>query len=235
MQRRGTALIGSTVDATDGHVGRIEDLLFDDKTWALRWFVISTGAWRLGRQILVHPAALEKPDSFGRPFSAKQTRKQVEASLGILSDQPVSRQMEQSLGDGYSYTPTLGGGYYDIEAFGLPTEGWLSNYVATAQAGTPDADPHLRSLNEVKGYHVHALDGEIGHLSDFLIDDESWKIEYALIDTRNWWAGKHVLLPAAAITEMDWAGRYLRVDQTCYNIKSSLPWTEPDWTGQIEP
>jgi len=234
MQRRGTAFIGFTIDATDGYVGRIDDVLFDDKTWKVRWFVICTGAWRLGRQILVHPSALEKPDTVRRALSAKQTRAEVEVSLGIQSDPPVSRQMEQNLGDDYSYSPTWGAGYYDMETFSIPVNSWQNNYGTTTHAITPVADPHLRSLNEVKGYHVHALDGEIGHLSDFLIDDETWTIDHALIDTKNWWTGKHVLLPAAAITEIDWAGRYLRVDETCYKIKSCLPWTESDWTARME-
>jgi hypothetical protein len=170
-----------------------------------------------------------------RTFSTKQTRDEAEASLRIQSDPPVSRQREQILGDDYSYSPTWGAGYYDIEAFGLPRAGWLNNYDTSTHTVTPQADPHLRSLNEVKGYHVHALDGEIGHLSDFLLDDDSWKIDSVLIDTKNWWTGKHVLLPAAAITDIDWAGRYIRVDQTCYKIKSTLPWTESNWTASIQP
>jgi hypothetical protein len=234
MQRRGTAFTGFAINATDGYVGRIDDILFDDKTWTLRWFVITTGAWRLGRQILVHPSALEKPETSGRAFSAKQTREEVEASLGIQSDQPVSRQMEQNFGDGYSYSAAWGADYYDIEAFGSPRGRWSNAYGTATPAVTPAGDPHLRSLNEVKGYHIHALDGEIGHLSDFLINDESWMLEYVLIDTKNWLRGKHVLLPAAAITEIDWGGRYLRVDQTCYKIKSTLPWTESDWTAGME-
>ena len=37
-------------------------------------------------------------------------------------------------------------------------------------------------------------DGEIGHVEDFIIDDETWAIRYLIIDTRNWWPGKKVLI-----------------------------------------
>lgn len=37
----------------------------------------------------------------------------------------------------------------------------------------PDADSHLRSCQIVRGYHVHASDGDIGHVQDMLVDDET--------------------------------------------------------------
>lgn len=47
----------------------------------------------------------------------------------------------------------------------------------------PD-DLHLRSMAAVTGYHVHAIDGEIGHAADFLVDDTSWRIRYIIVDSR---------------------------------------------------
>jgi hypothetical protein len=67
-----------------------------------------------------------------------------------------------------------------------------------------DQDPHLRSARAVTGYHIHAMDGEIGHLLDFLIDDESWEIRNLIIDTRNWLPGPHVLLAPESVVAVDW-------------------------------
>jgi hypothetical protein len=39
-------------------------------------------------------------------------------------------------------------------------------------------DPHLRSIDAVTGYHIHASDGEIGHVEDFLVEDTDWSIHY---------------------------------------------------------
>jgi hypothetical protein len=44
----------------------------------------------------------------------------------------------------------------------------------------------LRSFAAVKVYHVHASDGSIGHVADFLVDDVAWDIRYLVIDTNNW-------------------------------------------------
>jgi sporulation protein YlmC with PRC-barrel domain len=51
-------------------------------------------------------------------------------------------------------------------------------------------DPHLRSTHDVSGYHIQATDGEIGHVEDFIIDDETWAIRYLIIDTHELVAGK---------------------------------------------
>ena len=37
----------------------------------------------------------------------------------------------------------------------------------------------------MRGYHIHALDGEIGHVEDFILEDPGWAVSYLVIDTRN--------------------------------------------------
>jgi hypothetical protein len=57
-----------------------------------------------------------------------------------------------------------------------------------------DAEQHLRSTHEVSKYSIHAVDGGIGHVEDFIIDDKTWAIRYLVVCTNNWWAGKTVLI-----------------------------------------
>jgi hypothetical protein len=52
---------------------------------------------------------------------------------------------------------------------------------------------HLRSVKEVIGYHIQATDGDIGHVEDFVVDDEVWALRYVVVDTRNWLPGRKVL------------------------------------------
>ena len=72
----------------------------------------------------------------------------------------------------------------------------LANHVVGSEPTRDENewDPHLRSTHEVSGYEIHAVDGEIGHVEDFIFDDETWTIRYLIIDTRKWWQGKHVLI-----------------------------------------
>lgn len=55
-------------------------------------------------------------------------------------------------------------------------------------------NPNLRSTIDVDGHHIQAEDGEIGHVDDFVIEDDTWAIRYLIINTANWWLGKRVLI-----------------------------------------
>ena len=238
MQRLGTAFNGFTIEASDGKVGNVSDFLFDDHTWKLRWLVVDTGTWLSGRKILIHPSSLHRPDMEGRAFEAALTREQVEKSPDIQRNEPVSQQMERNLYGYYGYNPSWGGGFYagDAGAYPVRTALHVSDPAPQGPAGTPaeptNADPHLRSVAEVKGYDIRAIDGEVGHLEDFLIDDEDWSIRYLVIDTRNWWFGKHVLISPYAVREVSWPDHEIRLGVDREQVKSSPPWDPVDQIDQ---
>jgi sporulation protein YlmC with PRC-barrel domain len=87
-------------------------------------------------------------------------------------------------------------------------------------------DPHLRSTHDVSGHHVQAVDGEIGHVEDFVIDDETWAIRYLIIDTHNWWPGKKVLISPQWIERVSWDELKVFVNLTRKNVKQSPEYTE---------
>ncbi|MDA3923836.1 MAG: PRC-barrel domain-containing protein [Kiritimatiellae bacterium] len=68
----------------------------------------------------------------------------------------------------------------------------------------PTGDPTLRSMQKVRGYHIQGSDGEIGHVDDFIIDDETWAIRYLVVDTKNWWREKKVLVSPQWIERVSW-------------------------------
>jgi hypothetical protein len=82
-------------------------------------------------------------------------------------------------------------------------------------------DPHLRSAEEVAGYHIHANDGEIGHVEDFIVGDGSWTVRYMLVDTRNWLRGRKVLVAPAWIKSVSWLEGKVDVNLTKEQIKNS--------------
>jgi hypothetical protein len=232
MQRRLSAFKDYTIEAPDGKVGYVCDILVNDDDWKLRWFVINAGSWLFGRQLLIRPEALGRPDIRQRAFPVTLTKAEVQANPDISSDQPVFRQMEQNLSPYDSYGSMWSVGDYNSFAFGS-SDGMTPNTMARQhQHDAPAGDPHLRSMGQVVGYHIHALDGDVGHLDDFLVDDETWQIEYAIVDTKNWGSGKHVLVPATEVKSVDWAGRYIQIDQTRYNLKCRPSWQEPDWSDR---
>jgi hypothetical protein len=87
-------------------------------------------------------------------------------------------------------------------------------------------DPHLRSTHDVSGHHIQATDGEIGHVEDFFVDDDTWAIRYLIVDTRNWWPGKKVLISPRWIERVSWRESKVFVNLTREAIKQSPEYPE---------
>ena len=224
-----SALKGYTVAARDGDIGTIRDVLFDDKTWTIRWLVVDTGTWLSTRKVLIQPSSVEKIDYQSEAVFFALTMAQIEASPDLSSDEPVSRQMEDRLYDYYDWDPYWGGSFFGLNTFGVPVGTYGLNAASRdfdRRDVIPDelSDPHLRSAVEVTGYHINATDGTVGHVENFLFSDESWDIRYRIIDTKNWWPAKHVLLSPYTVRDIDVVGRELDVSVTRDLIKTSPPW-----------
>ncbi len=76
------------------------------------------------------------------------------------------------------------------------------------------------------GYHIQAADGELGHIGDFVIDDETWAIRYLIIDTQNWWPGKEVLVSPHWIERISWGESKVFVNLSRETIKQAPEYTE---------
>ena len=209
-------LIGMFIHATDGEIGKVKDVYFDDARWAARYLVIETGSWLQERDVLISPFAVEKIDWVNRIVKVDLTQKQIKGSPHVDTDKPVSRQHEIELLSYYGY-PDYWSGLLLWGSLPYPiTPTGIISPVNDIVSGHPVAkvDPHLRSVKEVVGYHLHATDDSIGHLEDFLLDSASWAIRYMVVDTRNWWPGKHVVIPPQWIKQLDWVEKIVTVDVT---------------------
>ncbi len=223
-----STLKGYAVEASDGKIGVVSDLLFDDRSWKIRWLVLDPGSWLPRRKILLHPSALAKPDPVRQSIAVKLTKAEVKASPDFLDHQPVSGQMEAHLYDYYGWDPAWGSSYFGLGAIATPFSppplvGGLTPEEAAAAAAPDEADRHLRSVAEVTGYHIHATDGEIGHIENFVFDHANWDIRYLGVETRNWWPGQHVLISPYAVREIDWADRHVELNITRAKVKASPP------------
>ncbi len=229
MLMAGSALKGYAIEAKDGRIGTVKDVLFDDRTWRVRWLVVDAGTWLTGRKVLVHPSCVLQADNVGQTLPVTLTMEQVKNSPSIDQDRPVSKQMESSLYDYYGWDPVWGGSIFGggtmTQAFGSPYGAGLAVHEPVlASARSDDDDPDLRSINAVTGYHIQAKDGLIGHVEDFLFDSDSWDIRYLVVDTRNWLPGRHVLVAPGAVTSVRWAERRIELNVSCDRVRESPPW-----------
>ena len=81
----------------------------------------------------------------------------------------------------------------------------------------------LRSVKQLYGDKLGALDGEIGHVKDFYFDDQSWAVRYLVADTGSWLSGRKVLISPHALGSFEQAGKVLRVNLTRKQIENSPP------------
>lgn len=44
----------------------------------------------------------------------------------------------------------------------------------------------LKNIQSLQGHKLSANDGEIGHVADFLFDDQTWAIRYLVANTGSW-------------------------------------------------
>ncbi|MEJ2105110.1 MAG: PRC-barrel domain-containing protein [Ignavibacteriaceae bacterium] len=79
----------------------------------------------------------------------------------------------------------------------------------------------LKSLKEIIGYNIKASDGEIGKVSDFLFDDETWTIRYLVADTGNWLYDRLVLISPSSIGKPEWKSEELNVNLNKQQVQDS--------------
>lgn len=234
MLRDASTLSGSAVSATDGEIGHVKDSYFDDQAWAIRYLVVDTGTWLTGREVLISPYAVKRPlDSISEGvIDVALTRAQVKASPDIDTHKPVSRQHESEYLGYYGYPTYWNGG--DLWAMGaypaMPPLTTPPDYTERHERREAEANPedvHLRSAENVKGYHIQARDDSIGHVEDFVFDDESWALRYLIVDTRNWWpGGRRVLVATRWIERIDWTERRVFTTLTRDAVKASPEYDE---------
>jgi hypothetical protein len=227
MLRNVKSLEGLGIGATDGTFGDVKDFYFDDEAWVIRYLVVDTSTWLGGRKVLISPYSINAPDWSGSVLPATISKQQIKNSPGIDTDKPISRQFEKGYLGYYGYpyywggTGLWGGGYYPgTNLTGMaPDYGGYQGYLKAPSSDV--GDPHLRSCNAVKGYHVKASDGEIGHVQGFLVDDATWSIRYLIVNTSNWWVGHKVLISPEWIGHVSWSDSRVDVSLDRQGIKDA--------------
>ena len=251
MLRKAHSLIGMKIHAIDGDLGHVDDFYFDDMEWIVRYVIIRTGPWFLGDRVLVTPSVIRAVEWEERALYVDLTREQIKNSPSLDLAKPVTRDQEMELANYYQWPTywsnvpgcTIGSSLLpsdnastvstnpDIVSTDVPNPSILdsdrANMAETKietelrRAAQAQGRPHLRSVKEVTGYRIAAIDGEIGHVEDFFIDEESWQIQYLLVDTGNWLPGRHVLISLDWVTGISWADSKIHVKVTREQVENS--------------
>ena len=223
MLNSAKSLKGYQLECLEGRIGKAREFYFDDRHWTVRYLVADTGNWLASHQVLLSPYALVGVMSDEGRIVVNLTKKQIQESPSLDTDKPVSRQYEEDYN-----------GYYGWPNYWSGTDMWGNYPIIRRDHEQIDFpannewtwDPHLRSTQDVTGYNILAIDGEIGHVDDFIIDDETWAIRYLVIATRNWLPGKKVLISPEWVKSANWKDLNVSITLSCAEIRESPEFTK---------
>ncbi len=231
MLRSLQSLEGCAIGATDGLIGQVRDFYFDDEAWVVRYLVVMTDAEQLPHSVLISPISVAQPDWSDKILRVHLTRAQVNGSPGVDTDKPVSRQQELGYLGYFGFGKYWGGGglwgaglYPDILQAGRQPPIAAGVAGGRDRGGTSEADPHLRSVNALLRYYVHASDGDIGHVAGFLVEERTWAIRYLIVTTSNWWLGHRVLISPEWTAAVDWLNSRIALDLSRAAIQAAPPY-----------
>lgn len=204
MLRHTKDIQGFKLSCINGELGKIKDIYFDDFLWVIRYMVVDTGRWLPRRTVLISPESLGEINEYEKKIEVKLTKEIVEKSPAIFPDQPLLRKEELALS-----------GYYS----------W-SSYWETITLETDDV-LRLQSVKEVSGYTIEAIDGEVGSITNFIIDDNDWSVKYMVVDPNKIIPGRKVLLALDWIEQIDEQNKKIIV-----NVRKDLIESAPEYNPE---
>lgn len=94
-----SAIKGYSIEATDGHVGHVDDFLFSDAGWAIRSVVVAAGGWLHTNAVRLPAEVLGQPDVVRRLAPVRLTLAEVQAYAdpGAEAD-PLLRGLGEIIG-----------------------------------------------------------------------------------------------------------------------------------------
>jgi hypothetical protein len=203
-------LLGFRIASVDGLCGLIDDVLFDDNEWSIRYLTIPIAPAKSRRKVLLPYGQIRDIESADRTVRIYGYGRNLLYLPPIESDPPVSlqRRIAQDL-----KTPPfpyfLNGilGYFPFPFFASRTMSQLAVKEDEDDYSPKEFkyNPHLRSSKEVIGYSLGLTDCKWGRIRDIVFDAESGNIGNLIAQGRGVLNGIKLSLPVAIIKEIDWA------------------------------
>lgn len=213
------------VRARDGVVGRVDDLLFDDATWMVRYLVVDTGVWLAGRRVLLAPVSVNGQAADAPCLSVGLTREQIEMSPPAPAAHELTRTHEAKLHEHYRWPAYWAAAATPLAGDIVPPPAAFERPQARSDVTAPGTESHLRSARHVRGFRLAATDGAIGVAEDFLLEPKAWRIVFVIADTNGWLPGGKVLLEPHTITRVSWSEAKIFVREERAVVKAHPPYS----------
>lgn len=221
MLRRATNLIDSKLRATDGELGSVKNLLFDDHSWQIRYMVVDADGWLRGRDVIVSPAAVMNPQWERGILPVSLTKDQIDASPPAEMNS-FTRALESKIAGFFGwpfYWQTAGNFATGIVGQPpLPTEASARQNIRD-EAVAPQSESKVRRTDDVVGMELRTTDAQSGRISGMLFDDQTWRIEKLIVAIDN----GDVLIDLGSVRRLDWVHNQADADLTHAEVWNSPP------------
>ncbi len=200
---RAREIIGWGVEATDAELGRLADVLINEETWEIRYFVVDTSTLFAGSKFLVSPIAVREPlDKNNKIINLRYTKKDFEKAPEASKRQPIGGELKQHVADAYGWPESIA----DVFRF-VADPGLVKGF-------EKDIETTLRSSSELIGYNVEKSDEDIGKAIDLVFDNDChpWKVSSLCVDKSNLLAtAAETLIFPKSIKEISWIDKNIHV------------------------
>ncbi len=225
MLRTTKEMLGYTVKGFDDTIGTVDDFFFLDDDFHIRYLVVQIGAFVFNRKVLITPDALGEPDWVSQQFPVNLTKKEIKGSPDIKTNRPISAMDLERLHDYYRW-PKF---WTPLNPAVSPPKGIKNDQQSPAtntirlsiQKQQQLTEPKLRSMREIIGYRVKASDGTAGRVIDTILNDQTWKFHYVVINTGSIFNHKKVLLAVDWINLFQHRKSQIQVDMPVKTIEDS--------------
>ncbi|WP_291010658.1 PRC-barrel domain-containing protein [Hydrogenophaga sp.] len=100
--RSSAGVKGYDIQASDGSIGHVQDFVFDDVSWAIRYLVVETrNWWPGGKHVLIATQWIDSIDWASGTVQVSLKREQVKNSPGFVEPSDIGRDDEKRLHDAY--------------------------------------------------------------------------------------------------------------------------------------
>ena len=199
-------LKGRQLKTHEGALGRINDFYFDDQERVIRFFVIDSGACFSSQFIYVSPVHFNGKTTGGKENVLHDNRMRKDRER-ILPDKITSPKSLEHFKHFYHWPelvkthpekPPINGVFYENQN----------------DSELEEEQKCYHSIDEMMSYQIRALDGDVGHITDLIVDDDSWKIFFVVIETMELFSSNEVLIEMSGIKKIHWESCEILIDMT---------------------
>jgi sporulation protein YlmC with PRC-barrel domain len=225
------SLVNCTVLATDGEIGKVDNLYFDNKTWSTAYVVLRVSDAIGGKRVFLPPTALGKIDRKRKEFAVVYSKEQVMSIPDLNPGTQAKREGVQLNRHDARIPFFMPGPSVDLSIISFPASGARDGQ-SRQESLLEEDDPHLRSANDVTRYHIRATDEKVGHVDDLIVDDSTWAICHLVVATSRWLPSRKVLIGPQSVKMINRSEGMVYVDLTMRRLKASPRYVPPMPMGQ---